>query len=265
MHLNTDAALIERREYKYLVDRPTADAVRAAIRPFCRPDPYAARSPELRYTVETLYLDTPDLALYWANDHEEPDRVKIRVRGYAEARAAPVFVEVKRRVGDVISKSRGRVSRDVLADLVMDRRTAIPGDVRGADRHAVERFLALSRTKHARPVTVVRYRREPWVSTIDDYARICFDTRIEAARVDDATFDPPSSSWRALDGAINSRAAVESLTVLELKFTTNVPSWMSNVVRNLGLTRGAFSKFGTSIDAFYGAATSRTVRAGGWQ
>jgi hypothetical protein len=263
--LTTDAALIERREYKYLVDRPTAEAVRAAIRPFCRPDPYALRSPDLQYTVETLYLDTPDLALYWANDHEDPDRVKIRVRGYAEARAAPVFFEVKHRVGDVISKSRGRVGRESWADLVMDRRTRIPGDVRGYDRAHVERFLALARTKHARPITVVRYRREPWVSTVDDYARICFDTRIEAAAVRDATFDPPRTSWRALDGAVDSYAALQSPTVLELKFTTSVPSWLSNIVRAVGLYRGAFSKFGTSIEAFFAPGGGRTARVGGWE
>ena len=254
---------IERREYKYLVDRETAAAVRAAIRPFCAIDKYAARSPARAYTVETLYLDTWDLALFWANDHEEVDRVKIRVRGYAEAPAAPVFFEVKRRVNDVISKSRGRVPREQWGAL-LDGSSPIPASVRPADRPHVERFLALSRTKHVQPVTLVRYRREPWVSTVDDYARVTFDTRIQAIDVDHATLRPSRGSWRALDDAVNTRASAESFVVLELKFTSYVPTWMVNIVQGLGLCRGAFSKYGTSVKAFFEPGGDRTVRAGGW-
>jgi hypothetical protein len=257
--------IIERREYKFLVDRTTAAAVRAAIRPFCVLDPHAAQSPLRTYTIETLYLDTPDLSLYWANDHEQVDRVKVRVRRYAEKPGGPVFLEVKRRINDVIAKSRGRVPSEAWAALLADPATPLPVEVTGRDRAAAERFLAIHRSMHLRPFTLVRYQREPWISTIDDYARVTFDTWIQAHTLDSLTFQPDGGRWRALDDAVLQRTR-DSLVVLELKFTTRVPLWLVNITRSLGLVRGAYSKYGNSIRAFHQPVDIRVPRlVGGWR
>lgn len=263
--MSESATVIERREYKYLIDQRTAAGLRAAIQPFCQLDAFAARSPHRTYTIDSLYLDTPDLTLFWANDHEQVDRFKLRVRGYAEAPGSPVFFEVKRRINDVISKSRGKVSRAQWAALLADRSAPIPDAIRGRDRAAVERFVTLARTLRAQPITLVRYHREPYFSTIDDYARVTFDTNIRAQRMERWSFEPDEHRWRALDDAVTQRA-LDSMVVLELKFTTCVPLWMVNLTRRFGLVRGAFSKYGTSVRAHYGAVDSRVCRwAGGWR
>lgn len=260
-------SIIERREYKYLIDRPTAARVRAAIAPFCQLDPYAASSPSRSYAIDTLYFDTDDLALFWANDRELVDRIKLRVRGYADAPDSPLYFEVKRRINDVISKSRGKVPRSAWKTLLADDMAPMPDAIRGRDRLAVERFLSFSRRMHIKPFTLVRYQREPYFSTIDDYARVTFDTRIRAHKVETLTFEPDGSGWRALDDAEMQREMDNgSRTVLELKFTNNVPLWLVSVVRGLGLVRGAFSKYGTSIRAFYEGTDMRGPRqVGGWR
>jgi hypothetical protein len=256
------SSIIERREYKFLIDRAKAAAVRAAILPFCKLDPFAARSPTRTYTIETLYLDTEDLSLYWANDHEQVDRIKMRVRRYADVPSCPLFFEVKRRINDVISKSRGRVDEATWLRLLSDRGAPIPAEIAGKDRVAVERFLALARQLHVRPFTLVRYQREPYVSTIDDYARVTFDTWIQAHTVDSLTFTPDGGRWRALDDAIMQRTR-DSLVVLELKFTNHVPLWLVNMTQRLGLVRGAYSKYGNSIRAFHSPPEIRTPRFAG--
>lgn len=256
--------VIERREYKYLIDAPTAAGIRAAIRPFCELDAHAAGNPTRRYTIDSLYFDTPALSLFWANDHEQVDRFKLRVRGYPEAPTSPVFFEVKRRINDVISKSRGKVPRAQWAALLADPAAQIPGDVTGKDRAAVERFLSLARTLHVRPFTLVRYQREPYFSRVDDYARVTFDTHIRAQATDRLSFEPSPRGWRALDDAVTQRS-LSSLIVLELKFTRAVPIWLVDLVERFGLHRGSYSKYGTSIRAFYQGADPRTTRlAGGW-
>lgn len=262
--------IIERREYKYLIDRATVAAVREAIRPFCVLDPFAAQSPTHTYCIETLYLDTDELSLFWANDHEQVDRVKVRVRRYADKPSSPIFFEVKRRINDVIAKSRGKVSPAVWRELLANPGAPIPAEVGGKDRMAVERFLAIHRSMHLRPFTLVRYQREPWMSTVDDYARVTFDTWIQAHSLDSLTFEPDGGRWRALDDAIMQRT-LDSLVVLELKFTNHVPLWLVNITRSLGLVRGAYSKYGNSIRAFHQPIDLRTPRmaggllAGGWR
>jgi hypothetical protein len=176
-----------------------------------------------------------------------------------------VFFEVKRRVNDVILKSRGKVARDRWATLIADPKASIPASVGGKDRAAVERFLSMARGQHMRPFTLVRYEREPYFSTIDDYARVTFDTRIRAQPTDRASFDAPPRSWRALDDAVMQRAG-DSMIVLELKFTTQVPLWLVRIVERLGLFRRSFSKYGNSIRAHYQPIELRTARlAGGWR
>jgi hypothetical protein len=115
-----------------------------------------------------------------------------------------------------------------------------------------------------RPFTVVRYEREPYFSRIDDYARVTFDTCIRAQPTDAPSFDLPTRTWRALDDAVTQRA-LDSMIVLELKFTTAVPLWLVHIVKRLGLVRRSFSKYGTSIRRHYNPVDFRTAKlAGGW-
>jgi hypothetical protein len=257
--------IIERREFKYLIPSRLTDGIRAAIQPYCEIDPWAAKCPGQRYLIDSIYFDAPDLALFWANDHEKVDRFKLRVRGYPMAPGGPVFFEVKRRFNDVISKSRGKVARSQWATILGDSSAPIPAEICGKDRMAVERFVTLARTLRARPFTIVRYHREPYFSRIDDYARVTFDSNIRAQVVRNLSFETEPRGWRALDDAVTQRAWA-SMVVLELKFTTQVPIWLVNLVRRFGLQRGSFSKYGTSIRAFYQALERDRVarRPGRW-
>jgi hypothetical protein len=261
--MSPTGALIERREYKYLIDEATAAGVRQALAPFCKLDPYAERQVAQRYTIDSLYFDTPTFALFGANEVELLDRFKLRVRHYPQYPEGPVFFETKRRVNDVISKARGRVPRDTWVELLAHPGPHLPDVVRPRDRAAVERFLALVHTYHAAPVTLVRYEREPWVSVVDDYARVTFDRHVRSQRVQSLSLSADPRGWRAQDHAVLQKSAA-SMTILELKFTTAVPVWMVHIVKRFDLSRRAFSKYATSVQAWYGAASAaRTVWAGG--
>lgn len=252
-----EALRIERREYKYLVDEALADRIRDAIRPFCALDPYAARAPGRRYTIESLYLDTPDLALYRANDIELVERFKLRIRRYPDAPESPHFLEVKSRYHDTIVKSRAMVGRDwplQVSDPFAPRRLL-------GHTPAVERFVVHTHLVGARPTVLVRYTREAWASLVDDYARVTFDRRIEGQLVapDAWGFDADPRAFRACDDATAARDT-DTRVVLELKFTARVPRWMMAIVESLGLQRRAFSKYGRALEAHLIGEQLRTPR-----
>ena len=244
------AELIERREFKYLIDERTAARVRDAIRPFCDRDPHAAKHPSGRYLIDSCYFDDAAFSLYRANLISLVDRYKVRVRTYPPYKGGPVFFEVKSRYNEVISKTRGLVPGDLWESLVSDPSARIPEKWDGARRVAVEKLMALVQINHLRPVTLVRYEREPFVSQIDDYARVTFDRSIRSKALNRASFDTGDRGWRWMDNAVMQRMG-EALTVLELKFTSAVPCWMSNVVRNFELHRLSFSKYGTSVKTWH--------------
>jgi SPX domain protein involved in polyphosphate accumulation len=248
--------LIERREYKYLITPELADRVREAVRPFCKLDPFAAKQGSSSYIIDSLYFDNLNMALYWANEHETMDRFKLRIRSYPQVPTGPKFFEVKRRFNDVISKSRGRVGCDDWLALMKDPGCPIPDNVRPMDRRAVERFLTLTRLHQAEPKTIVRYEREPYMSLVDDYARVTFDRNIRCQRAEFLDYEPKENGWRNMDFGLNMMNR-HSLVVLELKFTSAVPTWMVNTVASLGLTRYAFSKYATSVAAWYTSNATR--------
>ncbi len=254
---SSSPARIDRREYKYLIDEDTAARVREAIAPFCVLDGFAEARADRRYIIDSLYFDTPDLRLFRANEHEVADRFKARARTYPESATAPVFFEIKRRIGDVIAKTRGRVSRDHWAEAL--ERARVPQDDRcpPRDRPAVERFFALAWRYHLRPVVLVRYEREPWMSVIDSYARVTFDYHVRSQAIDRLTFDHAPNAWRASDHPEANRAD-RSLIILELKFTTHVPMWLVHIVERFDLWRQSFSKYGTSVQAWHLPASLRT-------
>ena len=113
-----DHAQQQRFELKYLVSEQTARAMRQYIRCHLVPDEFAARSADHSYAVHTLYLDSPDLCLYWATEGGDKNRFKLRVRFYDNGADAPAFFEVKRRRNECISKLRAKVRRDAVEPLL---------------------------------------------------------------------------------------------------------------------------------------------------
>lgn len=228
--------LLERREFKYLVTADRIPKIRAAIQGICVPDRYAG--PDGRYPIRSLYLDTPDLQLYRNNVRELSDRFKVRVRCYPNASNAPIFLEVKRRTGDIIRKVRTPIPAATWP--------AVMTDLPGAHPPAVDAFRDLCSVHDLQPTTLVEYQREAWASELDDYGRITFDTAIGCMPADGWSLAATSSGCTPVDHPVRT-ATFAPVTIVEMKFAGPPPVWMIRLAQRLDLVRQAFSKYGTSI------------------
>lgn len=249
---------LQRREYKCLIDERTVERVRRYIAGFCTIDPYAAERG--RYTIDTLYLDTPALDTYWATVEDRGDRYKLRVRGYPDASRAPVFLEVKRRVGDTILKTRAAVSGGWAHAL--DSAGVLPPD--GKQRRAFDNFICHYHAKPMLPAVLVRYEREPYFSLIDEYARVTFDRCLAFQSAAELSLVPERGHWTYVDHAAAQRglAPSSSTVLLELKFTSLAPAWMRQMVHTLDLQRLSFCKYTRAIEALRCTPVPRTARRG---
>jgi hypothetical protein len=225
--------VIERYEFKYLIPERLVPAIREAARATSKIDEHAG--PDGTYKIRSLYLDTDRYHLYWANEREQGDRFKARVRGYP-GKKAPVFLEVKRRVYDVILKTRAALPADRWKDVLEGRADPSIAFGGAAGKRGTERFLQKMATYHLQPVILVEYQREAYVSLVDKYARLTFDRKADPKR------------WRPVDHPVRT-VTLEPVCVLELKFETKPPRWMVNLVKRLDLTRRSFSKYCYSVDA----------------
>jgi hypothetical protein len=235
-----------RYELKYLIHPSQVPLIRAYIMPYCRPDKHAQGDPP-GYLNTTLLLDTPERAFYVARCTNADSRMKLRARVYATDGSSPVVMEIKRKIGTNIIKSRARVPFDrwgrdlctrVLPDLAFK-------DPKEAD--AYREFVRLVQTTNARPATILRYRREPWFSVADDYARVTFDSQL--------MYQPTLSwddwgrrrTWRNLDLAPHPERYAG--TILELKTSAFVPSWMQDLICRFELQRRAVCKYAAAVEA----------------
>jgi hypothetical protein len=251
--VSADNLLACRYECKYLVSHAAAAEIRRFIQPFMVPDAYARRRAGYRYPICSLYFDTLGLDLYRQTAAGEKNRFKIRVRSYSDDAAVPVFLEVKRRVTDVILKRRAKLPRDVATEMLTT------GDSLGlegstsdllADLHF---FTGHVRVASARPFLRIRYVREAYEACGGDPLRITLDTDIAWRPTSMPEFGLNGRGWRS--------ASVPG-TVLEIKFTDRYPGWVAEMIRAFDLQRESVAKYVVSVDTLFGRAAEGAVEAG---
>lgn len=235
--MSSDRTLLSRYECKYFVAPDLVPKIRMMARPFMRPDPFSRRSPGLRYRVSSLYLDTPDLALYSTTVRGLRNRFKLRIRSYSDDQASPIFCEVKRRADRVVRKIRVQTPRSYAAALVAngfrDDSVAMPDGGLGD-------FIKRCRDVDARPFVHIRYMREAYESNGPDPVRITFDTDLSFLGFD------PSAPFRV--GGEGWVSTPMEGTIVEIKFTDHCPSWVTSLVDRLQLVRESIPKYVLSVD-----------------
>lgn len=237
-----ELAQTQRFELKYLVNEAQTRAMRQFVRCHLKPDEFASRSSDYAYPVHSLYLDSPDLALYGATEDGDRNRFKLRVRFYDNDPQTSAFFEVKRRTNECISKLRAKVRRDAVRPLLEGewpqlRHLQAPD---GKQLFALQEFCRLMRVLGATPRSHVAYRREAWMSPIDNSMRVTFDRQVQC--------EPQfSATLRAGVGANDYVEPFETQVIFELKFTNRMPTWCGELIRTFGLVRGGAAKYAEGV------------------
>ncbi len=238
------AVELERYEVKYLIHPSMVPAIREFIAPFCVPDLHA--DPETaEYVVTTLQLDSPDMALYRAKEEEALNRFKLRVRTYGLTGESPVFLEIKRKINDVISKTRIPLSpEDWGEEVCLDPSWPGPADPDQAGNYL--EFLRLVRELGARPKVLIRYLRESYLGANELYFRLTID-RCLTYRLH-RTWDllPSDGRWWRMDSALAMRRPFSGV-ILELKSFCDIPMWMIDMIQRFDLVRIGFCKYYTAV------------------
>ncbi len=228
-----------RFECKYLLSERVAQEVRRWIDPYVEPDPFAARSPTHSYPISSLYMDTPGLRLFQETIDGCMRREKLRIRSYSRAVDAPFFLEIKRRIDQVVEKSRVRVTRAVVADVLAgEPPSSAELGLRGAEFEAYEAFVGLALRLGVRPCVHVGYVRQAYAALYQHDVRVTFDR--------DVIYSSPQEQDALVRGP-NTHDVENTRVVLELKFNSTFPAWMQDLVHALDLHRISYSKYGQSV------------------
>jgi hypothetical protein len=235
LNLKKDTTLACRYELKYRISESRARAIAEYIRPYLHPDRYAKLRPRYEYPITSLYLDSDNFRLARETLEGKRNRFKLRVRGYSDNQDSPCFFEIKRRISNVIVKSRARVKYDDVPRVLEEG--YIPKDYE-TDEAALRQFVLYMNYIQAHPMVLVRYMRQAFEGDSDNRVRVTFDRQLAYNSTREPRVRLNGTGWQRLR---------LDFVVLEIKFTAKYPVWLSNMVKVFDLKQGAMSKYASSI------------------
>jgi hypothetical protein len=218
-----------RFEFKYPLNLGQYQSIKSQVSRRLKVDPFAKGRGW--YLVNSTYFDTPTLTAYRQANAGLKHRVKYRLRTYNQQHQGPVFWEQKRKQDMVVFKDRGFLSPKKTKQLIEATSS------RGVKDKTIQSFLFAKHRYFLKPVVLVRYRREPFISHLPKL-RITFDHTIQATPLSQST---PLSEAR--------RDVQPQTVVMEIKFTGSLPFWLADIVRSYNLERSPFSKYALSLKA----------------
>jgi hypothetical protein len=227
----------QRYELKYIIPVSLKLPIRAFVASYLDLDAFAERAPDHAYPIHSIYLDSPGLRTYQATLNGDRNRYKLRVRYYDDRPESPVFLEMKRRLNDVIQKKRCTVPRAALPGVLAGDTSCLrPKDL---DGHAT--FCHHMHQIGATPRAHVAYKREAWVSRHDNSVRVTMDR--------DVSVEP---KFDLEPGTAMSRPAhpFGGQMVLELKYTNRFPEWFRELVRTFHLMQSGGPKYSGGIEKY---------------
>ncbi|MEO0077959.1 MAG: polyphosphate polymerase domain-containing protein [candidate division WOR-3 bacterium] len=231
-----------RLEYKYVVPKSLLPELRAALRPYVCLDGFCAACPAQQYTVRSIYYDNRRLSCYDEKFDGFRLKKKLRIRGYNQPGPdSTVFLEIKRKQEDFISKSRAPVRWDQIEQVFAGygRATELPFAPGSAEAEAAGRFLYNYYRRRMMPLVLVAYEREAFFGRFDPRLRLTFDRNIRSRLY-------PRLAELYVDRDL--KFLIPGHFVFEVKFYMTLPQWVRSVVQRFDLQRTAFSKFALGID-----------------
>jgi len=232
-----DKTLTCRYELKYRIPETKARMVAQYIQTYIRPDKYSEKCPDFAYPLASLYFDSDTLHLCRETIEGKKNRFKLRIRCYEDNPQSPCFFEIKRRINNVIFKDRARLTKNIIAKLVQGGRA--PDSLDKRDHEVLSLFQFYLQSLRANPVVLVRYMRQAFEGEDpNNRVRITFDRGLSFKTTNQPVVTLNGSGWYHVP---------TDCVVLEIKFSSRYPLWLSDMARIFDLQQSAFSKYVSSV------------------
>ena len=229
-----------RFELKYLITLQQAKHFKSALRAYLVPDEHSSNNG--RYTLSSLYYDSPDLRCYKEKTDGIRFRRKLRIRRYETEAVftddSPVFLEIKQRIDRVTQKRRASLPYCEALRLCNDRR--IPDDHAPEDKATLEESYVFLWQYNLRPASIVRYDRQAFMGTKYDIGlRVTFDTAL--------SYQSGSCHLHEQPSGLSMLPA--NRVVMEIKVNERIPDWLTDMIAAYNLQMVRVSKYCRSIEA----------------
>lgn len=231
---------LDRYEFKFLISRAQKDAIIGQFPGHIVPDDNTGA--DGGYRIYSLYFDTPQRDCYWEKLRGLRSRRKLRVRLYESTLASSTgacFVEIKHKHEGRGVKRRLRVPLDVALQITAGNEAGLTLNV--GEERVLSEVRHLVGERNLTPSCCLRYDRQAYMDTAPDSdLRITFDEDI-CYRMDDLL--------SVHEGVFEHRLIGRDESVMEVKVTGAVPTWLTRVLYAQKCTPASRSKYCDAIAA----------------
>ena len=230
-------------ELKFLVHEQKAETIRNWARQRLQPDPHSSAPRDDvsadHYRVQSLYLDTPALDIF----HRIPELqgAKYRIRRYGDERI--VWLERKQKTEGVVRKQRIATFDDDLAERLFG--PACDSWEGGWFRQQIDGLKLI-------PSCRVTYERFARIGlTPSGPVRLTLDSGLSGEQ---------STDWTVPRTGLSSAPLLDGRCILELKFRKTVPALFKELMQDLQLATGRFSKYRETVRRYVAPLTPAADR-----
>lgn len=220
------ASLPARHELKYFIHPTEVDALRARLLPAMRLDPHCRGGKP--YAIRSLYFDDVDNSAYFDKVGGVMHRDKYRIRIYGMS-DGEIFLERKRKLGDLIQKSSVQITRRLCDQLIEGN----PTGLHKAHNPILQDMYVQMRTKLLRPKVIVDYEREAYLHPAEN-VRITFDLNLRSGMHSIDLFNPDIATVCPHD---------RDVQILEVKYDNYMPAHIIGLLSGIRAERSAISKY----------------------
>ena len=219
-------ALPARHELKYFINPAELAALRARLRGALQMDRHCVEGRP--YVIRSLYFDDVDDTALVEKQAGVMHRDKYRIRIYNHSDKA-IFLERKRKAGDLIQKSSVQITRR-LCDQLVDGN---PSGLYKANSPLLQDVYVQMRTRLLRPRVIVDYAREAYIHPAEE-VRITFDLSLRSGLFSRDLFNPDLPTVCPHD---------RNVEILEVKFNNYLPDYIAGLLHGVEAERSAVSKY----------------------
>lgn len=226
----------QRYEAKYLINEVQAAEIMRYCSDYLPRDPHTPSNGGGQYPVLSIYLDSPTRTLLRQTLDKQSHRFKLRARRYHHFEETDydgqLFLEVKRRIGSIVQKTRLAVPR-AQCEAVLWNGDSVSPDAPSGKLDTGADFFRLRSRLGADPILGVFYMRTAFESKSIERVRITLDRDIRYG-----VLSAPENGKRDMWWPVRSEGVV-----LEIKFTNTYPSWIAQAIRRLEIMRRGVCKY----------------------
>ena len=225
-----------RVESKLLIDEALVPVLIERLLEYMDPDPYNIKVGNKPYEICNIYFDDECNSVIRHSISKPKYKEKLRLRSYGTPTLdSKVFLEIKKKHNKIGTKRRAVMPlSDMLEYLNSGKR---PEGLKYIDYQVLNEIDYFLSHKPVEPKVYISYLRSAYFGKEDKNVRITVDREILTRRYDlDLT-----------KGRYGEPLLPPGKILLEVKFHGAVPLWLVNILSDLGLSFGKYTKYGNEF------------------